>query len=185
MKLQDSGQHPKLVISLQVLKAFPAIADQQSDCFHDRDQDRFQAGRSGQPDQIVAGGVGMSEVISIEIPMSFRKRGGRKVMVHPDGLMVNPSPKATTDRTLTKALGQAFRWKRLLECGQYGCIEDIARAEKISASRISRIYRLTLLAPVSIEAILEGRQPAGLLLKDLLMPFPLVWEEQQRLMGMA
>jgi len=42
-----------------------------------------------------------------------------------------------------------------------------------------RLPRLTLLAPEIVEAILDGRQPAGLQLDDLLTGFPLEWEGQR------
>jgi hypothetical protein len=49
---------------------------------------------------------------------------------------------------------------------------------------VSGILRLTLLAPEMVEAILDGRQPAGLHLDDLLSGLPLDWEMQQsRLTG--
>jgi hypothetical protein len=38
--------------------------------------------------------------------------------------------------------------------------------------------RLTLLSPEIVEAILDGRQPAGLQLDVLLAGFPLEWERQ-------
>lgn len=44
------------------------------------------------------------------------------------------------------------------ESGEVTTIRDIARAEKISPSYISRILRLTLLAPDIVEAILDGEQ---------------------------
>jgi hypothetical protein len=44
---------------------------------------------------------------------------------------------------------------------------------------MGRVRRLTLLAPDVVEAILDGRQPAGLQLDDLLVAFPLDWEGQR------
>ena len=120
-----------------------------------------------------------TEVVSINVPMTFKKRGGRKVIVLPDGTQGNPAPKATIDNTMVKALARAFRWQALLENGTYGCIEDIARCEKIGASFVSRIARLALLAPDIVEAILEGKQPAYLTLKDLMGVLPVVWAEQR------
>lgn len=46
-------------------------------------------------------------------------------------------------------------------------------------SYVSRILRLTLLAPEIVEAILDGRQPAEMQLDDLLAGFPLEWEKQR------
>ena len=120
-----------------------------------------------------------SDVISVDLPMTFKKRGGRKVIVLPDGTQGNPAPMATIDNTMIKAISRAFRWQRLLENGTYGCLEEIAKAEKIGSSFVSRIIRLALLAPDIVEAILEGQQPASLTLKDLMLPFPVEWAGQR------
>ena len=121
------------------------------------------------------------EVISIDIPMTFKKRGGRKVIVLPDGAHGHPEQKATIDNTMVKSIARAFRWQRLLENRTYSCLDDIARSEKISASFLSRYYRLVLLAPDIVEAILDGRQPAHVTLKDLMCPFPVGWDRQRSL----
>jgi hypothetical protein len=49
----------------------------------------------------------------------------------------------------------------------------------VHATYVSRVLRLTLLAPEIVEAILDGRQPAELQLDDLLEGFPLEWEGQR------
>ena len=59
------------------------------------------------------------------------------------------------------ALAQAFRWRRMMETGRYSTIDELAAAEKINSSYVSRLLRLTLLAPDIVEAILDGRQPDG------------------------
>jgi len=120
-----------------------------------------------------------SEVISVEIPMAFKKRGGRKIIVLPDGSHGHPMPAATIDNAMVKAIARAFRWQRLLENGTYGCLDEIARAERICPSFVSRTIRLTSLAPDIVSAILDGSQPAHLTLKDLLKPFPLSWAAQR------
>lgn len=113
--------------------------------------------------------------------MTFKKRGGRKVIVLPDGSHGHPSPAATIDNAMVKAIARAFRWQRLLENGTYTCLDDIARSEKIGASFVSRIIRLSLLAPDIVDAILEGRQPAHLTLKSLMRLLPIQWERQLKL----
>jgi hypothetical protein len=50
------------------------------------------------------------------------------------------------DSTLVKAIARAFRWK-MLETGRQATIKEIAKAEKINPSYVSRVLRLTLLAP--------------------------------------
>ena len=57
---------------------------------------------------------------------------------------------------LVKALARAWRWQRLLDRGVYGSVTEIAEAERISKSYVSRILRLALLAPDIVEAILGG-----------------------------
>ena len=86
------------------------------------------------------------------------------------------------DSTLVKALARAFRWRRLLEDGIYATLEELAAAEKINPSYVSRVLRLTLLAPDIVEAILDGRQPVTLTLARLFKPFPIEWDEQARML---
>jgi hypothetical protein len=121
------------------------------------------------------------ETITIRIPFEIRKRGGRKLVIAPDGNDAWAPPRARIDNAMIKALARAHRWRKLLETGVYATIEEIAAAEKINASYISRILRLTLLAPDIVEAILDGRQAAGLTLPVLLRRFPVEWEAQRRL----
>jgi hypothetical protein len=55
-----------------------------------------------------------------------------------------------------------------------------AGAENINESYVSRVLRLTLLAPDVVETIMEGRQqPATVSLATLLMPVPVCWREQK------
>ena len=125
------------------------------------------------------------DTVSVEVPMTFKLRGGRKVIILPDGTQGNPLPRASIDNTLVKAIARAFRWQAMLDNGTYACIEDIARAERINGSFVGRIVRLTLLAPDIVEAILEGKQPAALTLKGLMEPFPVEWERQRECLLVA
>ena len=77
----------------------------------------------------------------------------------------------------------AAPWRKLIETGVHASIEEVARAEKINASYVDRVLRLTLLAPEIIEAIMEGRQPAGMTMAGLLTGFPVVWAEQRAALG--
>ncbi len=56
----------------------------------------------------------------------------------------------------------------------------MATAERINASYICRVLRLTLLVPDIVEAILNGRQPAEVTLAALMRPFEVEWGEQNR-----
>ena len=81
---------------------------------------------------------------------------------------------------LVKALARAWRWQKLLDRGVYSSVTEIAEAEKISKSYVSRILRLALLAPDIVEAILGGWADQRVMLEKLERPLPVGWEEQRR-----
>ena len=82
-----------------------------------------------------------------------------------------------------KALAGAFRWQRRLDTGVHATLENLARAKSVNATYVSRILRLTLLAPEIVEAIIEGRQPGELQLHDLSMLCPPDWRVQTSLVA--
>ena len=110
---------------------------------------------------------------------AFRRIGGRKQVVLPDGHAFAPTSRPRVDRAMVKALARAFRWRKLLESGRYATVEELAAAEKINTSYVSRVLRLTLLAPDIVETIIAGRQPATMKLADLLEPLPVEWPAQR------
>ena len=118
------------------------------------------------------------QTVTVEVPFTIRKRGGRKQVITPDGASAWVSPRTRIDSTMIKAIARGFRWRKLLETGVYGTIEEIAAAEKINSSYVSRLLRMTLLAPYIVEAILDGRQPTKVTLAVLMRPVPVAWEEQ-------
>jgi hypothetical protein len=121
-----------------------------------------------------------ARTVTVEIPFTIRKRGGRKKIIPPDGASGWVSPRARIDNTMIKAIARGFRWRKLLETGVYGTLEEIAAAEKINPSYVSRLLRTTLLAPEIVEAILDGRQPADMTLALLMQPFGVLWAEQSQ-----
>jgi hypothetical protein len=121
----------------------------------------------------------MPDVITIQVPFRLVKRGGRKEMRLPDGA-AQPS---RTDNTLVKALARAFRWKRMLDSGEFTTIGELAEREGIAPSYMTRVLRLTLLAPDIVEAILDGRQGSEVTLAQVLEPFPSEWPEQRRVLA--
>ena len=115
----------------------------------------------------------------VTLPMTFKKRGGRKLVIAPNGADAWALPRARIDNTMVKALARAHRWKKQLDSGRFQTVQDLAEAERINPSYIARVLRLTLLAPDIVEAILDGRQPPWLQLDALLTPFPVEWEAQR------
>jgi len=88
------------------------------------------------------------------------------------------STQRRTDSTPIKALARAFRWKRMLESGEFITINELAEHEGIAPSYMTRVMRLTLLAPDIVEAILDGRQGPEVTLARLLKGFPVEWGGQ-------
>jgi hypothetical protein len=103
----------------------------------------------------------------------------------PNGAEITVMPATRhVDNAMVKALARAFRWRDMLESGEYATIREIATAEKINESYVGRVLRLTLLAPEIIEAIMGGRQPAGLQLDALMQRFPTNWGGQYSIYDM-
>ena len=113
--------------------------------------------------------------VTLHVPYRVIKRGGRKEMQLPEG----DQPDRKADGTLVKALARAFRWKRMLESGEFATITELAEHEGIAPSYMTRVLRLTLLAPDIVEAILYGKQGPEVTLAQVLEPFPAEWDEQQ------
>ena len=121
------------------------------------------------------------KTLTVRVLMQFRRHGGRKVVMAPDGNSWAPS-RPRIDNTIVKALARAFRWQKLLETGAFGTIAELARVEKINESYVGRLLRLTLLAPDIIETILDGHQPVGLRIDELTKPLPSCWDAQRQLL---
>jgi hypothetical protein len=126
------------------------------------------------------------DTLTIRIPMRLQRRGGRKLIMAPEGSAA-PTPKPRRDDTLVRALVRAHRWRRRIEGGQAKSITDLAEQEGVTVAFVCRLLPLTCLAPDLVEAILDGRQPQGLRLSEMLGNGPLGWEEQrsQRLRSRA
>ena len=118
------------------------------------------------------------QTTTITVPFTIRKRGGRKLILTPDGTPASPPTRSRPDGALIKALARGFRWQKMLREGDYQTLEDIADAENINPSYVSRLLRMTLLAPEIVEAILAGRQPEGLTMARAMQPFPMEWQHQ-------
>lgn len=121
--------------------------------------------------------------IVIRLPMTFRKAGGRKEIIMPEGMDATEPPKPQPQRPLVVALAKAFKWQRMMESGQVGSIKELARQNHVNPSYVARILRLATLAPDIVEAILDGREPSGLSLRKLTGNLPQLWDEQRKLFG--
>jgi hypothetical protein len=121
-------------------------------------------------------GSPIPETVTLHVPFRVVKRGGRKEMQLPGGA----AQPRRTDSTLVKALARAFRWKRMLESGEFATIAELAERVGIPSTYVVRVLRLTLVAPEMIKAILNGTQGPEVTLARVLEPFSVEWEEQRK-----
>ncbi len=116
------------------------------------------------------------DTMTLSVPFCIVKRGGRTTIVLPDSASAPRHP----DDALVKAVARAFRSQRMLESGAFATIAELAEREGIAPSYLTRVLRLTLLAPDIVEAILEGKQGPGVTLVQVMEPFPLEWSDQTK-----
>ena len=119
------------------------------------------------------------DTLVVRIPMQLKRQGGRKRILASDGSDLAPPTRAQPDGTLVKALARAWRWQRQLDSGVYASLAEIARAEKLNPSYVSRIARIVLLAPDIVEAIVSGTLSHRIVLDRLEKGVPINWEEQR------
>ena len=118
--------------------------------------------------------------ITVRIPMTWKRCGGRKVIIAPDGGEGWAPAKPRPDETLIRALVWAHRWKGLLEEPRHRSAGELAEAEGVTRSFVNRLLRLTLLAPDIQEVMLDGRQPKGMQLEELTRAMLSGWEAQRK-----
>lgn len=75
------------------------------------------------------------DIITVQVPFRIFKRGGRKAMVMPDGAPHQHKP----DNPLVKALARAFRWRKMLESGEFATIGDLAEREGIAPTYVTHV----------------------------------------------
>ena len=122
-----------------------------------------------------------SEIVTLTVQMSFKKKSGRKEIVPPPGAGC-PSPSAL-QKPLAVSVARAHRWRLLLDKGRFHSIGELAESINIDRAYIGRLLNLTLLAPDIIASILDGSEPSGLSLERLTRNTPLSWEKQRRRFG--
>lgn len=97
--------------------------------------------------------------VTVSVPLTIRRRGGRKQIIGPDGAVARPGDNATGfvpvrgDPALVKALARGFRWRRMLEEGRYASIRELATAEKVDRAYVGRVLNLTLMPPKEVKAL--------------------------------
>jgi hypothetical protein len=62
----------------------------------------------------------------------------------------------------------------MLESGEFATIAELAEHEKVAPSYMTRVLRLTLLAPDIVEAVLDGNHRPEIALAQVLELFPMM-----------
>ena len=137
----------------------------------------IHAGQYGRPTLSKDG-----RTMTVHIPITLRHQGGRKQVVTPPGATPWIATPSRVDNTIVKAIVRAHRWREMLESGEYSSAAELAKAENVNDSYLSRVLRLTLLAPEIIESIINGQQPSTLQVDDVLKPLPLDWQRQRSIL---
>ena len=117
--------------------------------------------------------------ITVHVPMTFTVRGGRKTILS-DAVPAPPRPRI--DNALLKALARAHRWRRMIESNEHASITELAKVDGVNQSYACRILRLSLLAPSIVTAILDGQHDSDVMLKQLMKPLPVRWDEQNAML---
>jgi hypothetical protein len=122
-------------------------------------------------------------VINIHIPFAVKRRGGRKLILSPDGDNPVFAAKPRQDNSLLKVLVRAYKWREHYDEGKYKSLDALAEKLDVNKSYLARVMRVNLLAPDIKESILNGTQPRTMTVTDVLKPFPESWQEQRGWFG--
>ena len=132
-----------------------------------------------------AGGVR----IETFLPWKLVSRGPRTRLITPAGapqevvceaVRERPPRVVEKDTALTRAIGLAHHWQRLLDDQRVASVAEIAEAEGMDVTQVRRVMRLTLLAPEIVERLLAS--PDAVLDKVMRRPWPSSWVAQRQVL---
>ena len=120
--------------------------------------------------------------VTLTIPARLKRAGKEMKIVVEDG-----SDPATPDASLVRVLVRAHVIRDRLLQDKSRTLDEIAKSEGMVASYATRLFRLTLLAPDIVSAILGGKHPPELTARKLMddTRLPLDWNEQRQSLGFA
>lgn len=118
-----------------------------------------------------------NDTIRIVIPLKLRKKNGRPRILPPADY--RPSEDRTQDPHILRAIGRAWAWRRRMEAGEFGTVEELAAAIKLGDRHVSRLLRLAYLSPELLKRMTCGRETTALSLRDLCFLAGEAWKEQQ------
>lgn len=114
--------------------------------------------------------------MTVFIPLSVRKRGGRSRIVPPADM--EPINDDGIDPRVLRAIARAWSWRRRLSSGEASTIQDIAQAEGVTDRFVSRMVRLAWLSPAVLEKLVLQRRPPAVSIRDMIAAADLPCGEQ-------
>jgi len=124
---------------------------------------------------------GADATIDLVQPMRLHRTGHEIRLVIPTEMASDEA--GQRNESLIRFLARGRRWYRQITSGEVPSIQAIAKAENVTERYVARVLRGSLLAPDLMQRILDGRQPVGLTVRQLLDPPPMDWVEQRRHFG--
>lgn len=118
--------------------------------------------------------------ITISIPMRIRKYSGRTQVIMPKSINYSDFKEKAELTILQAALARARRWQKMLDTGKYKSLRDIAVAEDVDPSYVSRVMNLNLLDPEIVELILNDEMECTASFNDFCIGLPSAWSDQYR-----
>lgn len=124
--------------------------------------------------------------LHVHIPMVLKKKSGRKLVITPNAPGSEEAHTyGLTNEPMLVAIAHALEWSEQLESGKIKSVSELSRQLDMDGSFVTRLLRLSTLAPDILEKIAKGKEPNGLSLNKLLAPFPNNWEEQRKQFGFS
>ncbi|MCO6428581.1 LacI family transcriptional regulator [Nitrosomonas communis] len=137
--------------------------------------------KTGEPDIIQAS----DGRLTLFVPIQIKRRSGRKLVTLPNGETAKARPWDTAATPLQLALARGHRWLIMLESGEAKSLREIAAREGVDSSHVSRMVNLTTLAPDIVAVILDETLPDNIILFDLAVDPPALWEKQRERINCA
>ena len=121
------------------------------------------------------------ETVIVSVPIKvYRLNGRQMILAEGSKTEEDQAPKALNVPLIT-SIAKAWLWQDQFESGKYKGIDQIAAANNVDRTHVSRILQLTSLSPTIVEQILEGKEPEGMSLRQLRKGIPLLWSEQGKI----
>jgi hypothetical protein len=123
--------------------------------------------------------------VAIHVPMTFRRRSGRKEIVLPDGAEPVAETQDRPPDPVVVAIARAFTWQEALDTGDVASVEALAERLGVDGSYVRRILQLASLIPAAVEAALERGELDGISLTALSKDLPFDWQRQADRLGLG